>query len=96
MSVACAATSERKAATAYRTLGCEDGGRQTAGRDALLGLEEEAWRDDALAMIYDTDTSQAAKLHHLCWSFAALLHWLEQSGPLCISVKQVCSCFAEC
>ena len=51
--------------------------RQLA-RDALLGLEEEAWRDDALAMIYDTDTSQAAKLHHLCWSFAALLHWLEQ------------------
>ena len=31
-----------------------------------------------------------------CWSFAALLHWLEQSGPLCLSVKQVCSYFAEC
>ena len=38
--------------------------RQLA-RDALLGLEEEAWRDDALAMLYDTDTSQAAKLQQL-------------------------------
>ena len=33
--------------------------------DALLGLEGEAWRDDALAMLYDTDTSQAAKLQQL-------------------------------
>ena len=26
------------------------------------------------------------------WTFTALLHWLEQSGPLCLSFKQVCSC----
>ena len=24
------------------------------------------------------------------WTFATLLHWLEQSGPLCLSIKQVC------
>ena len=30
------------------------------------------------------------------WTYATLLHWLEQSGPLCLSIKQVCRCFPGC
>ena len=30
------------------------------------------------------------------WTFATLLHWLEQSGPLYLSIKQVCSYFPRC
>ena len=30
------------------------------------------------------------------WDFATLLHLLRQSGTLCLSDKQVCSCFPGC